>query len=37
MLEWRESVLQHVDGARVITDDNMASEWDYPAVGAWDP
>jgi spermidine synthase len=37
MLEWRQTALRRVAQARVITDDNMASEWGFPAVGAWDP
>jgi spermidine synthase len=35
--EWRNSVLKDVAGARIVTDDNMAPEWGFLAVGAWDP
>jgi hypothetical protein len=35
--EWRSSVLEDVAGARIVTDDNMAPEWGFLAVGAWDP
>lgn len=36
-IETREEVLRRNPGARVITDDNMASEWSFLEVGAWDP
>jgi len=35
--EWRSSVLKDVAEARIVTDDNMAPEWSFLAVGAWDP
>ncbi len=36
-LAWREDVLKVVGDGRVITDDNMATEWRVWAQGAWDP
>jgi spermidine synthase len=33
----REDALRIAAGARVITDDNMATEWRVWTVGAWDP
>ena len=36
-LEWREATLRRFANARVITDDNMASEWQSTPTEAWDP
>lgn len=36
-LEWREATLRRFANARVITDDNMASEWQNTPTEAWGP
>lgn len=36
-LEWREAALRRVADARMVTDDNMASEWHFGLIGGWDP
>lgn len=36
-VETREEVLARITSARVATDDNMAPEWRFVAIGAWDP
>jgi len=36
-LEWRESVLRRVAGARLITDDNMGTEWEQVDREIWLP
>ena len=35
--QWRDAVLRDVASARIVTDDNMAPEWSFMAIGAWDP